>query len=92
MKTWCVLESLKSPLSLSSTHRALIDCLINPLQDQIEDWKKGANTLDKDHAKGEVSSVPNASPDLFTLSLFVFPHYLLTTVIKARNNPHFKWR
>ncbi|XP_062387510.1 protein MTSS 1-like isoform X2 [Sardina pilchardus] len=30
---------------------ALIDCLINPLQDQIEDWKKGANTLDKDHAK-----------------------------------------
>ncbi|XP_041941400.1 protein MTSS 1-like isoform X2 [Alosa sapidissima] len=30
---------------------ALIDCLINPLQDHIEDWKKGANTLDKDHAK-----------------------------------------
>ncbi|XP_063042250.1 protein MTSS 1-like isoform X2 [Engraulis encrasicolus] len=30
---------------------ALIDCLVNPLQDQIEDWKKGANSLDKDHAK-----------------------------------------
>ncbi|XP_066540231.1 protein MTSS 1-like isoform X4 [Hoplias malabaricus] len=28
-----------------------IDCLINPLQEQLEDWKRGANTLDKDHAK-----------------------------------------
>ncbi|KAJ8395279.1 hypothetical protein AAFF_G00034810 [Aldrovandia affinis] len=30
---------------------AFIDCLINPLQDQMEEWKRGANTLDKDHAK-----------------------------------------
>ncbi|KAM6903307.1 protein MTSS 1-like [Lycodopsis pacificus] len=28
-----------------------LDCLINPLQDQTEDWKRVANTLDKDHAK-----------------------------------------
>lgn len=31
---------------------ALIDCLINPLQEQMEEWKKVANQLDKDHAKG----------------------------------------
>uniref|UniRef100_A0AAR2JJ62 IMD domain-containing protein n=1 Tax=Pygocentrus nattereri TaxID=42514 RepID=A0AAR2JJ62_PYGNA len=30
---------------------AFVDCLINPLQEQLEDWKRGANTLDKDHAK-----------------------------------------
>ncbi|CAI9616799.1 unnamed protein product, partial [Staurois parvus] len=30
---------------------ALIDCLINPLQEQVEEWKKVANQLDKDHAK-----------------------------------------
>ncbi|KAM8784364.1 protein MTSS 1 isoform 1-T2 [Rhynchonycteris naso] len=30
---------------------ALIDCLINPLQEQMEEWKKAANQLDKDHAK-----------------------------------------
>ncbi|XP_072536208.1 protein MTSS 1-like isoform X11 [Salminus brasiliensis] len=30
---------------------AFIDCLINPMQEQLEDWKRGANTLDKDHAK-----------------------------------------
>ncbi|XP_053414841.1 protein MTSS 1 isoform X5 [Nycticebus coucang] len=30
---------------------ALIDCLINPLQEQMEEWKKVANLLDKDHAK-----------------------------------------
>lgn len=30
----------------------MIDCLINPLQEQMEEWKKVANQLDKDHAKG----------------------------------------
>ncbi|KAM4633133.1 protein MTSS 1-like isoform 2-T2 [Polymixia lowei] len=30
---------------------AFLDCLINPLQEQIEEWKRGVNTLDKDHAK-----------------------------------------
>ncbi|XP_035284239.1 protein MTSS 1-like isoform X2 [Anguilla anguilla] len=30
---------------------AFIDCLINPLQEQMEEWKRGANLLDKDHAK-----------------------------------------
>ncbi|CAM9340554.1 unnamed protein product, partial [Lampetra planeri] len=31
---------------------ALMESLITPLQDKIEDWKKTANQLDKDHAKG----------------------------------------
>ncbi|KAF3833155.1 hypothetical protein F7725_026820 [Dissostichus mawsoni] len=30
---------------------ALMESLINPLQDKIEDWKKTATQLDKDHAK-----------------------------------------
>nr|XP_019935820.1 PREDICTED: MTSS1-like protein isoform X1 [Paralichthys olivaceus] len=30
---------------------ALMESLITPLQDKIEDWKKTANQLDKDHAK-----------------------------------------
>ncbi|XP_029928347.1 protein MTSS 1-like isoform X2 [Myripristis murdjan] len=30
---------------------AFLDCLINPLQEQMEEWKRGVNTLDKDHAK-----------------------------------------
>lgn len=29
-----------------------MESLIAPLQDKIEDWKKTANQLDKDHAKG----------------------------------------
>uniref|UniRef100_A0A8C8DJG2 MTSS I-BAR domain containing 1 n=1 Tax=Oryzias sinensis TaxID=183150 RepID=A0A8C8DJG2_9TELE len=28
-----------------------LDCLINPLQEQMEEWKRAANALDKDHAK-----------------------------------------
>ncbi|XP_062301651.1 protein MTSS 1-like isoform X4 [Osmerus eperlanus] len=28
-----------------------LDCLINPLLEQMEEWKRMANTLDKDHAK-----------------------------------------
>lgn len=39
-----------SPISLF--HSALMESLITPLQDKIEDWKKTANQLDKDHAKG----------------------------------------
>ncbi|KAM6995388.1 protein MTSS 1-like isoform 2-T2 [Tautogolabrus adspersus] len=31
---------------------AFLEGLINPLQEQMEDWKRGVNTLDKDHAKG----------------------------------------
>uniref|UniRef100_A0A8B9GN09 IMD domain-containing protein n=1 Tax=Amazona collaria TaxID=241587 RepID=A0A8B9GN09_9PSIT len=30
---------------------ALMESLINPLQDRTEDWKKTANQMDKDHAK-----------------------------------------
>ncbi|XP_037640208.1 protein MTSS 1-like isoform X8 [Sebastes umbrosus] len=30
---------------------AFLEGLINPLQEQVEEWKKGVNTLDKDHAK-----------------------------------------
>uniref|UniRef100_A0A4W3IZC7 MTSS I-BAR domain containing 2 n=1 Tax=Callorhinchus milii TaxID=7868 RepID=A0A4W3IZC7_CALMI len=30
---------------------ALMESLINPLQERIEDWKKSATQLDKDHAK-----------------------------------------
>ncbi|KAK9513499.1 hypothetical protein VZT92_027025 [Zoarces viviparus] len=30
---------------------AFLEGLINPLQDQMEEWKRGVNTLDKDHAK-----------------------------------------
>lgn len=32
---------------------ALLESLITPLQERIEDWKKTANTLDKEHARGE---------------------------------------
>lgn len=34
---------------------ALMESLINPLQERIEDWKKTANQLDKDHAKGRAA-------------------------------------
>ncbi|XP_077207652.1 protein MTSS 1 isoform X12 [Paroedura picta] len=42
-------RSIESKLRQFSS--ALIDCLINPLQDQMEEWKKAVNQLDKDHAK-----------------------------------------
>ncbi|XP_043922535.1 protein MTSS 1 isoform X2 [Protopterus annectens] len=42
-------RSIESKLRQFSA--AFIDCLINPLQEQVEEWKKAANQLDKDHAK-----------------------------------------
>jgi hypothetical protein len=30
-----------------------MDCLVVPLQEKLEDWKKSVVGLDKDHAKGK---------------------------------------
>lgn len=30
-----------------------MDCLVVPLQEKIEDWKKAVINLDKEHAKGK---------------------------------------
>ena len=30
---------------------ALLDCMILPMQDQMEDWRKSAAIMDKDHSK-----------------------------------------
>ena len=37
---------------LKSFTNALVEAFIQPLNERIEDWKKSANALDKDHAKG----------------------------------------
>ena len=37
---------------LKSLSGALLESFVQPLNERIEDWKKSANTLDKDHAKG----------------------------------------
>jgi hypothetical protein len=31
--------------------------MVTPLQDRMEEWKKTANQLDKDHAKGTLSFI-----------------------------------
>lgn len=50
-------------LNLCLSHSALMESLVTPLQDKIEDWKKTANQLDKDHAKGtHTSQVEPLSP------------------------------
>uniref|UniRef100_A0A8D3AEM5 MTSS I-BAR domain containing 2a n=1 Tax=Scophthalmus maximus TaxID=52904 RepID=A0A8D3AEM5_SCOMX len=43
---------------LRSFTNSLMEGLVTPLQDRLEEWKKTANQLDKDHAKGEQ---PNTS-------------------------------
>lgn len=39
-----------------------MESLITPLQDKIEDWKKTANQLDKDHAKGTKTMLIHEGP------------------------------
>lgn len=43
-------KSIEQKLKTFTT--ALVDTFIQPLNERIEEWKKSANTLDKDHAKG----------------------------------------
>jgi len=32
----------------------MIEAVVGPLQEKMDDWKKAAVALDKDHAKGNV--------------------------------------
>lgn len=32
---------------------ALIDCLVLPLQEKLEDWRRSVATMDKEHARGK---------------------------------------
>ncbi|XP_022609059.1 metastasis suppressor protein 1-like isoform X4 [Seriola dumerili] len=38
-------------VKLKQFSMGFLEGLINPLQEQMEEWKRGVNTLDKDHAK-----------------------------------------
>ncbi len=71
-------------LNLCLSSSALMESLITPLQDKIEDWKKTANQLDKDHAKGthtsqvmmllhEITALLSSSP---TSSFFLYPFFI----------------
>lgn len=53
--------SLGALTSTTPVHSALLESLINPLQERIEDWKKSVNQLDKDHAKGGAGVSAGAS-------------------------------
>uniref|UniRef100_A0A8C7DTL5 MTSS I-BAR domain containing 2b n=1 Tax=Oncorhynchus kisutch TaxID=8019 RepID=A0A8C7DTL5_ONCKI len=46
-----IILCLQSRMISFPNQNALMESLITPLQDRIEDWKKTANQLDKDHAK-----------------------------------------
>ena len=46
----------------------LMESLIMPLQEQIDDWKKTAVHLDKDHAHGMLYFVSNIHPSYFHIS------------------------
>lgn len=51
-------HAFKFLLAFSLCHcSALLEGLVTPLQDRIEEWKKTANQLDKDHAKGQQGAV-----------------------------------
>uniref|UniRef100_A0A8C8IZ65 IMD domain-containing protein n=1 Tax=Oncorhynchus tshawytscha TaxID=74940 RepID=A0A8C8IZ65_ONCTS len=56
---------------------AFMDCMINPLQDQMEEWKRGTNTLDKDHAKADALGRGDVQPQLNSAMQGVSDKYLL---------------
>ncbi|XP_009881570.1 PREDICTED: MTSS1-like protein, partial [Charadrius vociferus] len=76
---------------------ALMESLINPLQDRIEDWKKTANQLDKDHngeltMLGEITHLQGIIEDLVVLT--AEPHKLPPAseqVIKDLKGSDYSW-
>lgn len=57
-----------------------MESLINPLQDKIEDWKKTANQLDKDHAKGRFSC-QNSNMRCSDIEMLKF-QFVIETLVK----------
>lgn len=68
---WCVFLCV-------CLRRVFLDCLINPLQEQMEEWKRVSNTLDKDHAKGRKTQTDTMHLVMCVHRLGVVsePHYL----------------
>lgn len=57
------------------SYSALMESLITPLQDKIEDWKKTANQLDKDHAKGTHAHITGYNANIrsvYTMKVLIF--------------------
>lgn len=70
---------------LCPSYSALMESLITPLQDKIEDWKKTANQLDKDHAKGtQVTMLIHQMVALLSSYVWVASHNISSTVLKMQ--------
>ena len=54
-------ESSRPHLLCLHVLSSIVEALVNPLQDKIEDWKKTVVQLDKDHAKGNFRSLPSGT-------------------------------
>jgi len=39
---------------MSVVNSDMMEAVVGPLQEKMDDWKKSASTLDKDHAKGDL--------------------------------------
>ncbi len=38
---------------------AIMDAMVSPLQERMDDWKKSVVTLDREHAKGKLFEIDN---------------------------------
>jgi hypothetical protein len=70
--------------------RAVLDCMVLPLQDKLEDWKKSATTMDKDHAK-EYKKLRSEVKKRSELYLF-FWNYILLDLVHHYRNLYFSFR
>lgn len=64
-----------------------MDCLVAPLQEKLEDWKKNVINLDKEHAKGNLKKVKShkAVRILMALAITVYEKlYGLFTISSVR--------
>nr|CAD7431100.1 unnamed protein product [Timema monikensis] len=61
---------------------AIMDCLVVPLQEKLEDWKKTVINLDKDHAKvlTEVSQSGSCSYKECKVSQIMFFEFIVTQI------------
>ena len=63
--------------SISLLRSAIMECLVTPLQERMEEWKKITTQLDKEHAKGN-SSLTMRTNGGYSYYMLVLVKYILS--------------
>lgn len=65
--------------------------LMSPLQEQMEEWKRGVNSLDKDHAKGNSNLCNIYVSIIWSIRIVMYGTIFLSQVNRMQSHAEKTW-